>query len=98
MQSEKERGEVAFCVECYMKEFDVSKEEAKQELWKLVKSAWKDINREWLNENSIPLAILERILNLARVIDLLYREEDGYTNSRTNSKELITILLVDPIV
>ncbi|XP_022871311.1 beta-caryophyllene synthase-like, partial [Olea europaea var. sylvestris] len=64
-------------VECYMNEKGVSKEEAFTELQNLVTIAWKDINQECLHPTVMPMAILMRVVNLARVIDLLYRDGDG---------------------
>ncbi|KAL2496217.1 Alpha-humulene/(-)-(E)-beta-caryophyllene synthase [Forsythia ovata] len=83
-------------VECYMNQKSASKEEAFAEFQKQVMNAWKDINQECLRP-TVPMAILMRVVNLARVINLLYKEEDGYTNSKTKLKEYVTSLLVQPI-
>ncbi|KAL3508558.1 hypothetical protein ACH5RR_027959 [Cinchona calisaya] len=94
---EQERGHVASAVECYMTEYGGSKEEAYDEFQKRVKNAWKDINKERLHPTSAPMPVLDRVLNLARVINLLYKDKDGYTHSTTRVKEFITLVLVDPI-
>ena len=97
MQHEQERGDVASAVECYMKEHGASKQEVFEQFQKQVTNAWKDINKECLNPTAVPLSILERVLNLARVINVLYRDEDGYTNSTFKTKALITFVLVDSV-
>ncbi|CAN1220387.1 Probable terpene synthase 3 [Linum perenne] len=94
---EQERGHVASTVECYMKQHGVSKEEAHMELNKLVEKLWKDMNEDMLRPLKAPMPVLLTILNKVRVMDLLYKDEDTYTNSKTVMKELLTSLLVDPV-
>lgn len=80
-----------------MNQYGTSKEEAFQELQKQVTNAWKDINKECLKPIAVPMPLLHPNANLARVIHLLYKDEDGYTHSTTKSKEFITMLLVNPV-
>ncbi|CAI0378666.1 unnamed protein product [Linum tenue] len=94
---EQERGHVASSVECYIKQYGVSKEEAHAKLNKLVEKLWKDMNEELLLPLEAPMLILKTILNKVRVMDLLYKDEDTYTNSKTVMKELLTYILVDPV-
>ncbi|KAK7833748.1 (-)-germacrene d synthase [Quercus suber] len=47
-----------------------------------VKDAWKDINKECLYPTIVPAPTLTRILNLAHVIDVVYKDKDGYTHAR----------------
>ncbi|KAG6790556.1 hypothetical protein POTOM_006712 [Populus tomentosa] len=37
------------------------------------------------------------MLNLARVIDVVYKDEDGYTNAGTALKDLVSALLIDHV-
>ncbi|PIN02886.1 (-)-germacrene D synthase [Handroanthus impetiginosus] len=84
-------------VECYMNENDASEEEAFGEFRKQVAKAWKDINQECIRPTAVQVSVLMRILNLSRVINLLYSEEDGYNNSKTKAKDAIISVLVEPI-
>ncbi|XP_012827395.1 PREDICTED: LOW QUALITY PROTEIN: germacrene-D synthase-like [Erythranthe guttata] len=84
-------------VDCYMKENGCSKTEAIAELGKQVKTARKDINKECISTTASDLPIVLRVLNLTRLIDLLYSGEDGYTNSKTKTKEIIKSVLVEPL-
>uniref|UniRef100_A0A2N9FGL6 CCHC-type domain-containing protein n=1 Tax=Fagus sylvatica TaxID=28930 RepID=A0A2N9FGL6_FAGSY len=68
---EQKRGHVASAVECYMAQHGATEEEATNELSKQVKDAWKDINEECLNPTTVPMPLLTRILNLARVMDVV---------------------------
>ena len=100
MQFEQDRGHVASAVECYTKQHDVSEEQAYYELNKLVESAWKDINQEILKRNATSpatISLLNRIHNFARVIYVVYKDEDGYTHSKTGLKEALTNLLLNPL-
>ena len=45
----------------------------------------------------VPMTIPTRVLNLARVIDVLYKNEYDYTHSGTVLKDFITSMLIDPV-
>jgi len=81
-----------------MKKYGASKEETYIEFQKEITNAWKDINNTLIfRPTEVPMFVLERILNCARVMDTLYQEGDGYTNSRGNVKSMINLLLVESI-
>ncbi|KAG5601066.1 hypothetical protein H5410_032436 [Solanum commersonii] len=65
---EQERGHVASIIECYMKEYGASKQETYVKFQKEVTNAWKDINKEFFRSTEVPIFVLERALNFARVI------------------------------
>ncbi|KAE8703202.1 (+)-delta-cadinene synthase isozyme A [Hibiscus syriacus] len=97
---EQERGHVASAVECYTKQHGVSEEKACEELKKLIDNAWKDINHELLIEPTaaaVPLPALTCILNLARVMDFLYKGGDGYTHVGNVVKTEIASLLIHQV-
>nr|GMD77175.1 (-)-germacrene D synthase-like [Ipomoea batatas] len=95
---EQQRGDVDSTVECYMKQYGKSEEETVKELQEQITNAWKDIKQECLEPNFVPMPILIQIANLAKVIDLLYKNGDIYTHSTTELKVIITSLLIDPVV
>nr|GMD77176.1 (-)-germacrene D synthase-like [Ipomoea batatas] len=95
---EQQRGYADTAVEIYMKQYGKSKEETFNEFQTRVSNAWKDINQECLNPTAFPMPILIRVVNLARVMDLLYKDEDTYTHSATETKDIITSVLIDPII
>ncbi|KAJ9671618.1 hypothetical protein PVL29_025364 [Vitis rotundifolia] len=94
---EQKRGHVASAVECYVKQFGVSKEEAYDEFKKQVENAWKDLNEEFLQPTAVPVPLLTRVLNLSRVMDVLYKDEDEYTLVGPLMKDLVTGMLIDPV-
>ncbi|PKI35908.1 hypothetical protein CRG98_043701 [Punica granatum] len=63
----------------------------------MMDDAWKDINDECLRPTPVPMSLLTRIVNLTCVIEVLYKGEDRYTNSQTDTKDYVTALLVHPI-
>lgn len=85
-------------VECYMNQNGGSKTEVFDELEKRVKKAWKDINRECLEPRAVCMPILMRVLNLARVINLLYTGEDCYGKSSDKTRDIVKCVLIDPVL
>ncbi|KAK4771547.1 hypothetical protein SAY87_032079 [Trapa incisa] len=57
----------------------------------------KDINEEMLRPTQVEIPLLMRILNLTRVMELLYKDKDRYTHAETETKDFVAALLVDPI-
>ncbi|KAF3453552.1 hypothetical protein FNV43_RR03992 [Rhamnella rubrinervis] len=94
---EQKRGHVASAVECYMKQFGATEEEAVNEFRKDISNAWKDINKECLCPTKVPMPLLERVLNLTRVMDVVYKVEDGYTHVSTEVKDFVASLLINPV-
>ena len=80
-----------------MKQYGVSKQEVHDEFRKQIVNAWKDINKECLGPTDVQVPLLTRVVNLARVMDLLYKDEDAYTHLGGVMVEGITSMLVDPV-
>nr|WKC16868.1 terpene synthase 7 [Freesia hybrid cultivar] len=94
---EQKRDHVATAIQCYMKEYEgASSEDACKVVRKMVEDGWKVVNQECL-EQKISMHLLMRIVNLARVIETIYKEIDSYTDSMTTMKDDITLLFVQPI-
>lgn len=94
---EQQRGHVASGVECYMKQHNATEEEVLVEFNKRITSAWKDMNQECLHPFPVPIHLLERVLNLARFMNIFYKDEDCYTHSNTRMKGIITSILIESI-
>ncbi|GAB2284619.1 hypothetical protein Dimus_019074 [Dionaea muscipula] len=95
---QKERDHIASAVDCYVKQYGVSEEVACGELKKQVDEAWKDIVEEMLRPNAVPMPLLMCILNLTRVVEILYQGgEDHYTSAGANMINNVRITLIDPI-
>ena len=77
LQDEQQRNHVASVVECYMKEHDVKQVDYINNLFsKEVENAWKCMNQESLICKDIPMPLITRVINLARVIETLYKHDD----------------------
>ncbi|CAK9141785.1 unnamed protein product [Ilex paraguariensis] len=96
-EEEDQRVHVATGVECYLKAYGVSKEEAIDELYRMIANAWKDINQECLRPTPVPMAILMRVLNLTRFLEVVYKDGDAYTHPELQLKDYVVSLLIDPI-
>ncbi|XP_076883244.1 germacrene A synthase 2-like [Bidens hawaiensis] len=94
---ERERGQSATGVDAYIKTYGVSEKQAIKELKKMIENAWKDINEGCLKPREVSMDLLAPILNLARMIDVVYRYDDGFTFPGKTLKEYITLLFVDSL-
>ncbi|XP_058219949.1 (-)-germacrene D synthase-like [Rhododendron vialii] len=94
---EQERGHAASAVECYMKQYGATEEEAVAEFQKQVTSAWKDNNSECLRPTAVPMLVLLRVFNVARTFHIVYKDADSYTHSGAKFKEIVTSVLVDSV-
>ncbi|KAJ9567134.1 hypothetical protein OSB04_003100 [Centaurea solstitialis] len=95
-QFERERRQSITGVDAYVKTFGVSENVAVDELMKMIENAWKDLNEECLQLREFSMDVLAPILNLARMIDVAYKHNDGFTFPEKTLKKYITLLLVDP--
>ncbi|KAI9083065.1 hypothetical protein K1719_034969 [Acacia pycnantha] len=95
---EQEREHVASGVECCMKQYGVSEEDAYKIISDDVKNCWKDINEECLNNPyNIPKSVLECVVNMARDSEVVYENlQDRFTNG-DSLKHYIVQLLLNPI-
>ncbi|KAM6581907.1 hypothetical protein CsatA_005681 [Cannabis sativa] len=95
---EKEKYEELSSVECYMKQYGVSEEEAYDELNKRVFDSWKEINEDYFLKPTYVASPVDRALNLSRFMDLVFKNGDGFTKVGKGTKETVHALLIDPIL
>ncbi|KAI3491347.1 hypothetical protein L1887_44272 [Cichorium endivia] len=80
-KKEQERNHVASSVEIYIKQDVVTEEYAYELLCKQIEDAWKDLTKECLMCNDVPLPIRMRFINYAQAINILYGSNiDGFTD------------------
>nr|AAC39432.1 germacrene C synthase [Solanum lycopersicum] len=96
-EDEQERGHVASLIECYMKDYGASKQETYIKFLKEVTNAWKDINKQFSRPTEVPMFVLERVLNLTRVADTLYKEKDTYSTAKGKLKNMINPILIESV-
>ncbi|KAM0897968.1 hypothetical protein ACQ4PT_022203 [Festuca glaucescens] len=80
-ERERDGNNVATAVACYARDHATTDEDAKEALRLMVEDHWRSITKEFLGNKSIPTSLLVRVINLARVMESMYRKHDGYTQS-----------------
>ncbi|KAM3327233.1 sesquiterpene synthase 14b [Capsicum chacoense] len=94
-EHEQQRAHGASFIECYMKEYEASEQEACGEALRQIANAWKDINVECLRATKVPTFVLEPALNLSRLVYIL--QKDDFTDSQSFLKDVITMMFVDSV-
>ncbi|CAN8287786.1 unnamed protein product [Cochlearia groenlandica] len=90
---ERKREHVATGIDCYMKQYGVTKEEAIKGIGAIVSNAWKDLNQELMRPHqSCAFPLLMRMFNLSRVIDVFYRYQDAYTHPEFLKDHVVSLL------
>ncbi|PWA53056.1 Terpene synthase, metal-binding domain-containing protein [Artemisia annua] len=97
-KEEQERKHVASGIQCYMKEFDVTEQHVYNVFNKKVEDAWVEMNEESLKCKDVKFPVIMRVINLARVMDVLYKNKDHYTHVGPELINHIKSLVVDPIM
>ncbi|EEF48772.1 Casbene synthase, chloroplast precursor, putative [Ricinus communis] len=93
-EDEQKRGHCASSIECYMKEYGVSEKKAIEEIQKICANAWKDMNEECMKKPpTVSRTLLKYYVNLARVIDFVYKNLDSYTYASSLKGDITTVFL-----
>ncbi|KAL0419574.1 UNVERIFIED_CONTAM: Gamma-cadinene synthase [Sesamum radiatum] len=97
-ERENRGGNIPTAVDCYAKQYGVSKEETVDKFKQLCENAWKDFNTEWSTEiSTVSKDMMEQLLNYARVAEVHYRNgRDAYTHPQKVAGE-IAALFMHPI-
>uniref|UniRef100_A0A2K1WN29 Isoprene synthase, chloroplastic n=1 Tax=Populus trichocarpa TaxID=3694 RepID=A0A2K1WN29_POPTR len=96
-EDEQKRGDCASGVECYMKQYDVSEKKAIEEIQKMDVNAWKDINEDCMRPTNAPMLLLQHFVNLARVTDVIYENDDDSYTIPLSLKDNVTLLYVEQV-
>ncbi|KAL8158696.1 hypothetical protein V2J09_000233 [Rumex salicifolius] len=95
---DENRGLSSLFIECYMKEYGMSYEEASKELYMKVGELWKDINEGMVRPSEVAPPVYNTIINMGRAVEAFYNGgEDGYTLVNHNLKQIIKNMYIDPI-
>ncbi|KAJ0782330.1 putative terpene synthase, metal-binding domain, isoprenoid synthase domain superfamily [Helianthus annuus] len=89
--------DVVSTVECYMKEHDVKEEDVYNLFKERVEDAWKDMNLELLTCKDIPMVLKMCAINLARVIESLYKYDDCLKNVGVELQDNIKSCFINAI-
>ncbi|XVF87632.1 hypothetical protein PTKIN_Ptkin18bG0135700 [Pterospermum kingtungense] len=77
-EDENQDGRDGSYVDCYMKEHpDIGVESVRQHVIQMISNSWKDLNREFLSRNPLPLSFAKASLNIARMVPLMYSYDEN---------------------
>ncbi|KAK1433294.1 hypothetical protein QVD17_10204 [Tagetes erecta] len=96
-KEEQQRMHVASGIQCYMNEYDVTEQHVYDLFNKKVEEAWKEMNLESLSCKDVEMPVIMRVINLARVMDVLYKNTDHFTHVDDELINHIKSLVVDAI-
>jgi len=98
MKLEKERGEIASSLECYLKEKPGStREDALNHMNGILDLSFSELNREFLKHDNVPLCCKKLVFNLARGINFLFKYKDFVSISNEEVKDQIVKVLVEQV-
>uniref|UniRef100_A0A0G7ZNT4 Terpene synthase, alpha-Humulene synthase n=1 Tax=Picea glauca TaxID=3330 RepID=A0A0G7ZNT4_PICGL len=97
-EDEKERGEIASIVECYMKDNpDSTLENALNHIKGILHVSLEELNWEFMKDDSVPLCCKKFTFNIVRGLQFLYKYGDGISISNKEVKDQIFKILVDQV-
>ncbi|CDY63935.1 hypothetical protein Bca4012_030231 [Brassica carinata] len=94
---EDDRGFIANAVNCYMKQYGVTKLEAIRDLQKEVANCDKIINEESLKNIDVPLQNRKLVFKILRMLNVSYNEGEGFTFTKGKFDKYIASLFVNRI-
>ncbi|KAG5413512.1 hypothetical protein IGI04_001079 [Brassica rapa subsp. trilocularis] len=96
-EDDMSRGYVTNGINCYMKQYGVTKAEAYKELHKMRVHNDKIVNGELLTTKDVPRRILKQAINCARMANVAYGYGEGLTHPEGKIKDYIVSLYLDLI-
>jgi hypothetical protein len=95
---EKERGEIASSLECYLKEKPgSSREDALNHMNGILDLSFSELNREFLKHDNVPLCCKKFVFNFARGMHFLFKYKDFVSISNEEVKDQIVKVLVEQV-
>ncbi|CDY69236.1 BnaAnng29730D [Brassica napus] len=96
-EDDMSRGYVTNGINCYMKQYGVTKAEAYKELHKMRVHNDKIVNGELLTTKDVPRRVLKQAINCARMANVAYGYGEGLTHPEGKIKDYIVSLYLDLI-
>ncbi|XP_059071792.1 bifunctional isopimaradiene synthase, chloroplastic-like [Cryptomeria japonica] len=98
-QRERDRGELASFVQCYMNEHPgCTEEEALNYMEEVNEEALTQLNYHFLMRADIPKRYRTLLFNTARIMQIIYRKEDGFLNAAEDLEDSIKKSLYEPVL
>jgi isoprene synthase len=80
-----------------MRDRSVTESVARQEIKELIWKNWKSLNSEVVGNSAFEKSINNVAFNIARTAQRFYQLGDGYAKPDTDTKDLITKILLEPL-
>eukprot|EP00253_Pinus_taeda_P027867 PITA_27867 len=97
-EQEKERGELASSLQCYLKDNpECAREDALNHMKGILDLSVSQLNWEFLNHDNVPLCCKRFTFNVARGMHFLYKYKDFVSISDKEVKDQIFKVLMDPV-
>ncbi|CAH8390878.1 unnamed protein product [Eruca vesicaria subsp. sativa] len=96
-EDDMSRGYVTTGVNCYMKQYGVTKSEAFKKLHQMRVDNDKIVNEELLTTKDVPKRVLKEAINCARMTSVAYGYGEGLTHPEGKIKDYIFSLYIDLI-
>eukprot|EP00253_Pinus_taeda_P006805 PITA_06805 len=94
----EERRELASSVECYLKDNPESTvDDALNSVLDIVYLSLKELNREFIKQDSVPLCCKKFTFNFARAMQLFFKHRDGFSISTEEIKDQIFKVLINQV-
>jgi hypothetical protein len=97
LQREQREKHCVSTVQCYMKQHELTMDEACEQIKELTEDSWKFMIEQGLALKEYPIIVPRTVLEFARTVDYMYKEADKYTVSHT-IKDMLTSLYVKPVL
>ncbi|KAL3850834.1 hypothetical protein ACJIZ3_012716 [Penstemon smallii] len=94
---ELERGDAPSSILCYMRESNVTEEEARGHIRNIITYSWKKINDSFISSSRSEQPILKYIINAARVVNFIYQDGDGFGDQDRETRDQILSCLIQPL-
>ncbi|GLJ57338.1 hypothetical protein SUGI_1317050 [Cryptomeria japonica] len=96
---ERDRGELASCVQCYRGEHpERTEEEGLSYLFDLNQDSLFELSYEFLKPGMVPKCYRKLLFDTARAAQLFYKNKDGFGMSAQEMEHHITKFLFEPVV
>ncbi|KAG2318422.1 hypothetical protein Bca52824_011635 [Brassica carinata] len=97
LEEDMRRGQITNAVNCYMKQYGVTKQNALRELHKMVADTDIIINEELLTTTGVSRLVLKTVMGLAQSIAVCYNGYEGFAHPDGKIKEYMISMFVDQI-
>ncbi|KFK28708.1 hypothetical protein AALP_AA7G036700 [Arabis alpina] len=94
-EDDMSRGYVTTGMNCYMKHYGVTQNEAFKALHKMRVENDKIVNEELLKTKNVPRRVLKEAINCARMMNVAYNYGEGFTHPEGKTKDFIISLFLD---